>query len=308
MRILISGGTGLIGTGLIREFMDQGDEVVCLTRNPARMVGTSTIKYIPWSELDQPDATRKLGVFDVIINLAGESIGTGRWTRAKKLLIENSRIEAGELLSKFALNQDPKPQVFVQSSAIGYYGTDPNKQSDETSPAGDDYLANLAVRWEKSSAAVEQAGIRRVVIRTGVVLDRSQGALPRMVLPFLLYSGGALGDGRQWISWIHLQDAVRAITFLIKEQKSGVFNLISPNPVQNAAFGRAIASTIHRPYWFTVPKWVLQMVLGEMSTLVLDGQRVAPRRLQQEGYSFNYPLLEDALKNILLPGNKLGSN
>lgn len=170
---------------------------------------------------------------------------------------------------------------------------------DESSPAGRDFLAGVAVDWENSSAGVEQCGISRAIIRTGVVLDSHEGALTRILLPYRLFVGGPIGSGRQWISWIHLHDEVRAIRFILENRLQGIFNLTSPEPVTNAVLGEQIAGILHRPDWLRVPPLALKLFLGEMSTLVLDGQKVLPKRLLEHGFTFEYPQIGPALQHIL---------
>lgn len=299
MNILISGGTGLIGSALIDNLLQAGHHISCVTRTPSRYPSRENIHYISWEELQLETISNQTDAIDVIINLAGESIGSGRWTSEKKAQIQNSRTQAGKALSSFAVKQNPQPKLFIQASAIGIYGVDELDKKDESSKPGNDYLSSVAVAWEEASAAVEKAGIPRAIIRMGVVLDRDQGALPRMLLPFKLFAGGPLGSGKQWISWIHLEDVVQGIVFILNQNKSGKFNLVSPNPVRNRDFGITIARIIQKPYWIPTPAWALRLVLGEMSTLVLDGQKVLPTRLQEEGFSFRYAELSDALQELL---------
>ncbi len=192
-----------------------------------------------------------------------------------------------------------KPIHFVQSSAIGIYGVNLVESFTEESPHGTDYLSGIARIWEDSTEAVEQMGIIRSVIRTGIVLDSREGALARMLLPYRLFIGGPIGSGRQWMSWIHLKDEVRAIYHIISNHLGGVFNLTSPNPVRNREMGLTIAETLSRPYWMPVPGFALKAMFGEMSTLVLEGQKVLPDRLLESGFEFEYPHLSVALKDIL---------
>jgi uncharacterized protein (TIGR01777 family) len=194
-----------------------------------------------------------------------------------------------------------KPGVIVQSSAVGYYGPDHGDALlDESTAPADDFLGGVAVEWEASTAAVERAGVRRAIVRSGVVLSTEDGALPRILLPFKLFAGGPFGSGRQWMSWIHLADEVRAIRFLIEtEAASGPFNLTAPNPVTNADFGRTIGRVMRRPYFMPVPDFAMRAAFGEVATTVLDGQRVVPRRLQELGFEFRFPEAEAALRDLL---------
>jgi hypothetical protein len=193
-----------------------------------------------------------------------------------------------------------KPAVLMQASAVGYYGPSSDQILDESSPAGTDYLGKLSVDWEAATKAVEDMGVRRILIRTGIVLDRQQGALPRMLLPFQLFVGGPLGSGKQWMPWIHLSDQVQAMRFLLQQpDASGAYNLEAPNPVTNAELGKILAAVLRRPYWMPVPAFALKLLLGGMSTLVLDGQRAVPKRLLAAGFSFKYPNLREALQEVL---------
>jgi len=237
---------------------------------------------------------------DAIVNLAGENIGSGRWSAKKKEKILRSRLNASEAILDALKMSEKKPRLLIQASAVGYYGTNLEKAFTEKDVAGNDYLSQLALEWEQSTQPVEEFGVSRIVIRTGVVLSPRGGVLKQMVLPFKLFVGGSLGSGKQWISWIHEEDEVRAIYFLLQSENiSGTFNLTSPNPVTNAEFERALAKTIHKPYWFPVPGFMIKALFGEMSMLVVDGQKVMPEALLKRGFAFKYLELESALKDIL---------
>ncbi len=298
MNIVIAGGTGMIGRALTVLLVNEGYSVTVLTRSKSSNPHQSGLKYVNWGD-DNDNWFHAVDGADGIVNLAGENIGSGRWTNDKKNKILESRVTAGKLLTEAVIKANIKPKIFIQSSAIGIYGTSSHNVFTEKSSTGSDYLSGVAKIWEDSSKPVEDMGIKRAVIRTGVVLDPKEGALARMLLPFRLFVGGPIGSGRQWLSWIHLQDEVAAIKFLIEKQLSGVFNLTSPNPVQNAEMGRQIARVLNRPYWMPVPGFALKSILGEMSVLVLEGQKVLPESLLTAGFTFKYPDLPDALKNIL---------
>ncbi len=299
MKILISGGTGLIGNPLTDTLIQSGHQIFCLTRSLKDRHNKPGLTYLEWNGKQARDWENKIGTVDAIINLAGENLGSGRWTADLKYRLLQSRLDAGFVLSKFAVEMAAKPGIFIQSSAIGIYGTDLTENKDESSSLGSDYLAGLAKAWEQSSAVVEQAGIPRAIIRTGIVLDQSRGALKQILLPFRLFAGGPLGSGKQWMSWIHLKDEVGAIQHILNHRLSGVFNLVAPQPVTNAEMGKAIASVLKRPYWMPVPAPALQIALGEMSTLVLDGQKVLPSRLLESGYEFTFPEIKAALRDVL---------
>jgi uncharacterized protein (TIGR01777 family) len=237
---------------------------------------------------------------DAIVNLAGENIGAGRWTDERKQRILNSRLDAGQAVVQATELASQKPGVVIQASGIGYYGPRGKEELDETAKPGEDWLAQVAVQWEDSTLPVEGMGVRRAIIRTGVVLDAKDGALPRMVQPFRLYVGGPLGGGQQWFPWIHLVDEVAAIRFLIETpEASSPFNLVAPNPATNGQVSRALGRVLGRPAFMPIPGFVLRLMFGEMATLLLDGQRAVPRRLLDLGFQFRYLIVEAALKDVL---------
>lgn len=299
MKILISGGTGLIGQALLKQFTQAGDQVVILTRSTNGRVDSDSVKYVPWDAKSVEPLVAIMNDIDVVINLAGENIGEGYWTQSKKERIVNSRVLAGKALTRAIMESGHEPEVFVQASAIGYYGTNEDQQFDESSSCGTGFSADVARKWEASSEELDSTAVRRVIIRIGIVLDPLSGALPLMALPFKLFVGGPIGNGRQYVSWIHLQDVVRAIDFVVRNKTlRGPVNLTAPTACSNAEFGKVIGSVLKRPYWFPVPAFALKFVLGEKSTLVLDGQNVIPNKLLDNGFKFGFPDLESALRNI----------
>ena len=299
MKILVSGGTGLIGQALVKNLIQAGDQVIVLTRNKDGRTDTDSLQFVPWDARTSEPLITLINDVDAVINLAGDNIGEGIWTSEKKERVVSSRVMAGNALSKAIIESGHKPEVFIQASAIGIYGTDEEQQFDESSPNGKDFLAGVGQRWEASSAELDSIGIRRVIIRTGVVLDSKSGALPLMVLPFKMFVGGPIGNGRQFISWIHLQDVVQAIEFIVRNKTiSGAVNLTAPTPSTNAEFGKMIGKVLKRPFWFPVPGFALKLVLGEKSILVLEGQNVYPKKLMEYEYPFMYPDLEGALRNL----------
>lgn len=299
MKILISGGTGLIGTSLIENLLKSGNEITVLTRNVSNRINTENLQFMKLDSNSVDSLKSIISEFDAVINLAGESIGSGFWTKNKKERIVNSRVEIGKILANAIIDSDQKPDVFIQASGVGYYGTSTSAVFDESSPNGTDFLASVAKVWEASSEELDTVGVRRVIIRTGVVLDKNSGALPLMVLPFRLFVGGPLGNGKQVISWIHLEDEVRAIEFLLTNKDiSGPVNLTSPGVVTNKEFGKIIGEVLRKPFWFPTPSFGLKLLLGEKSTLVLDGQNAPPNKLIAAGFKFMYPALEGALSKI----------
>ena len=300
MKVLIAGGSGLIGKALTNRLLQNGDEVWILSRTPDRLTLPKGANAIGWDGKTQGSWVEVGSNLDAWVNLTGENLGAGRWTKSRKARIRASRLDSGQVMVAALTATRMKPGLFIQASAVGFYGTRSQIPLDETSPAGDDYLARLAVEWEASTAPVDALGIRRVVIRTGVVLDKEHGALPPMVLQAKLFAGGPIGNGQQWLSWIHLADEVGAIMHLLHSPiASGVYNLTAPHPATNADFMRTLCQLMKRPYWLPVPAFALRLLLGEMSTLVVDGQRVLPNRLIAGGFTFQYPELKAALMSAL---------
>ena len=297
MRVLISGGTGLIGSALIKYLVKNGDTVDILTRSPGQKVPSEKVSYLYWDGKTLGEWQSSIETADAVVNFAGENIGSGRWSEARKESIIESRENTGQILAEAIRLAKNKPEVFIQASAIGIYGTSEDAKFDEKSALGNDFLSGVGRKWEDSSKSVETLGIRRVLLRTGIVLDLNEGAFPKMLLPFRLFIGGPIGSGKQWVSWIHLDDEVRIIDFILKNpQISGPVNAVAPNPVTNAEFGKTLAKLIHRPYWIPVPAFALKLILGEMSTLVLDGQYVYPKKLIESGYNFKFSTLPGALE------------
>lgn len=302
MNIIIFGGTGMIGRALSRQLVESGHVVKVLTRSSAPQGLAEGVTAVRWDGTTTAGWEEEARWADAMINLVGENIGAKRWTVERKQAILESRLKAGQAISA-AVQAGARPKVILQASAVGYYGTSFTDNFYERSKPGHDFLAKICVDWEASTSSVEAAGVRRVILRTGVVLDRREGALARMLLPFRLYAGGPLGSGRQWISWIHLTDEVNAIQFLLENSAAkGAYNLAAPNPVTNAVFGRALGKVLRKPYWLPVPAFALKFMLGEMSSIVLDGQRVVCERLNNAGFKFKYHEIEPALRNLLIKG------
>lgn len=303
MKILIAGGSGLIGSALSRHYIEKGQEVYILSRRGSTAGLPAGAKGVEWDAQSARGWGDLMNEMDVVINLTGENLGAGRWTEERKQRFYASRIQSGKALMEAMHQAARKPAALVQSSAIGYYGNGGDQLLDESSPPGKDFLARLCVDWEESTREAEFMGVRRIVLRTGVVLAEGAEVLNRLILPFRLFAGGPLGSGRQWLPWIHMADVVGAVDYLVENsQLDGVFNLSAPQPVQNAAFGKTLARILHRPYWLPVPAFALKLVLGEMSKLVLEGQRAIPRRLLDAGYVFRFVEHETALRNLLIKG------
>ena len=301
MRIVITGGSGLIGSAVAREMGSAGHEVVVLTRDPSK-VGPlpPNTRAAQWDGRTPGDWAKLLDGDTALVHLAGDPIAEGRWTDEKKRRIRQSRVESGRAVLEAVRQARSKPRALLQGSAVGYYGDAGDEVVTESHPPGDDFLARVCVEWEASTAEVAALGVRRPVLRTGIVLSREGGALPRMALPFRLLAGGPLGDGRQWFPWIHEADEVGAIRFLIeREGADGPFNLTAPEPLTNRDLSRALGEVLHRPSFAPAPGFALRLLLGEMADALLHGQRAVPRRLLDLGYVFRYPQALGALRGLL---------
>ncbi|MBN1285979.1 MAG: TIGR01777 family oxidoreductase [Anaerolineae bacterium] len=300
MRIIITGGTGLIGQALAAEWAGAGHEVIALSRAPAPAGMPAGVHVERWDARTVEGWGHLADGAGAIINLAGAGIADRRWTADRKRAIIESRQYAGEAVVAAVEAAANKPGVVVQASAVGYYGPRGSETLTEDSAPGNDFPAQVCIPWEASTKAVEAAGVRRVVVRLGAVLSAEGGALPRMCLPFKLFVGGPLGSGRQWFSWIHLADAVAAIRCLVETPgASGVYNLTAPNPLTNADFSRALGRVMNRPAWAPAPGFALRLLFGELAGMLLTGQRVVPQRLQMAGFRFRFEDAEAALRDLL---------
>lgn len=299
MRAILAGGTGFIGQALARELQENGWEIVVLSRSPGKVaeVYDSGVIGMRWDNGDWPDM---LGPEAVIVNLAGANIASGRWTESRKRAILESRVNAGEHIVRAVKLGAAMPAALIQGSAVGYYGPRGTKLLDEDTPSGDGFLAEVTRQWEASTAPLEEMGIRRVVIRTGMVLGDG-GALARMLPPFRFFMGGPPGDGFQGVSWIHMADEVGAIRFLMEHTECrGAYNLTAPTPVRFRKFARILGQTMNRPYKLKAPAFALRLLFGDMADeVLLSGQLALPKRLQEAGYAFRFPELDDALRDIL---------
>ena len=308
MRIVIAGGSGFVGSALAETYAEEGHDVRVLTRSlpdgEARHdpgTGKPGITRVGW----RPDggAGRWGNVVDgagAVVNLAGESLGAGRWTPQRKAQLRDSRILATRSIVAAILAAAQPPPVLVSSSAVGYYGAAGAEPKSERSPAGRDFMAQMAEDWEAEARKAERAGTRVVLLRTGFVIEKSGGALPRMITPFRFFVGGPHGSGRQYLSWIHRLDLVEMIRWIIDTPGvSGPVNATAPHPVTNREFTRAIGRALRRPSLLPAPGFALRVILGEMADpLLLTGQRVIPAVAQAHGYHFRYPEIDIAMRGI----------
>ena len=296
MRILLSGASGFIGGALRRALHQAGHEVSALSRS----AGTSS-NDVRWDPISGELDPAALEGFDAVIHLAGEGIGDRRWNEAHKRRVRDSRIQGTTLLSRTLAGLDKPPAVLLSASAIGYYGDRGDEPLPEDAPAGGGFLSEVVQAWEESTAPARDAGIRVVTMRTGLVLDASGGVLKRQMIPFRLGVGGRLGAGRQYWSWITLEDDVRAMQHLLEADVSGPVNLTAPNPVTNSEFTATLGRVLSRPTLLSVPPIALEVVLGkEMATeMLFFSQRVLPSKLEGSGFRFRHPELEPALRDLL---------
>lgn len=308
MKIIVAGGAGFLGAPLCGAWADEGHEVRVLTRDLPPLqsqhepgTGVPGVTRVGWRPAGDPSAvTEVLEGARVVINLAGESIGVGRWTPSRKRALVESRLEATRALAAAIRSAQTPPAVFISGSAIGYYGDRGSEKVTEDTPPGSDFLARLCADWEaEARKAADRTGVRVVLLRTGIVLERSGGALPQMMMPFRFFAGGPLGSGRQYMSWIHRLDWIEMVRWLVDTPEiSGPVNATAPHPVTNREFVRALGRAIHRPALVPAPGLALRLALGEFAESVLTGQRVLPARAQAAGFHFRYPEIDIAFRGI----------
>jgi uncharacterized protein len=306
MRIFIAGGTGLVGSRLVQRLLARGDVVSVLTRRPevARQKWGNACSIVAGDPMQPGDWMHAVGDCAAVVNLVGEGVFNRRWRRWFKELLVASRVQSTTnivaALARSPRQTDGTPKILVNASAIGYYGPHGDEELDEDAGPGDDMLARLCVEWEKAASAAAGHGVRTVVIRVGVVLDRAGGALKQMLLPFKMFTGGPVGSGKQWVSWIHHDDLVGLILLgLDNPHASGPMNGTAPNPVTNKQLARALGRALHRPSFMPTPKFALRLMLGEVAGLVTTGQRVLPRKALEWGYTFKFPEIDGALRDVL---------
>jgi uncharacterized protein len=296
MNVMIAGGSGFLGRALAKSLLADGYNVFILTRGSRIMDGTQAVK---WDAKTTDGWGHLVDEMDVVIHLTGKTLASWPWTASKKQAFIDSRVLPGLALAEAIQKSTRRPSLFIQQSGIAHYGLSGDLADESTSPA-DDFPAQLTVKLEAATKSVEDLGVRRIVLRSAVVLARENILLKLMVLPIQLFIGGPFGSGKHAMPWIHLTDWVGAVRHLIeKKDARGAYNLIAPTPTSNAEFNRTLARIIHRPYWFPTPAFLLRTFLGEMSVLILEGRFSQPKRLLESGYRFQFPGPHDALSDLL---------
>lgn len=297
MKIMITGGTGFLGRGLTEKLLQQGHDITIFGRNRDKIIKLFDDHVTPLTDLHK---LSDIGGLDVVINLAGAPIFDRPWTKRRKKILRDSRIELTKQLVKALANLPQKPHTLISGSAIGYYGDQGDSVLTEQSKSVGDFSQQLCADWEQAALEAEQYGIRVCLIRTGLVLGANGGILQRMLVPFSLGLGGRIGNGHQWMSWVHIQDWLAIVDAMIHDTAmQGPYNATAPNPVTNSRFSKTLAGVLKKPACLPLPAFVLKPLLGEMSQLLLGSQRVIPERLQRHGFNFRYAELEQALREIV---------
>ena len=295
MKVAISGATGLIGTALRESLAADGIQIVALSRKPS----VPPLETAPWDVENGRFDASPLEQVDAVVHLAGEPIAQ-RWNEARKKAIRESRVKSTKLLVEGLKSLKRRPKVLVSGSAVGFYGDRGDEMLEESSPPGSGFLPETCQAWEHAAIAAMGLGIRTAVLRTGIVLSTRGGALKKMLTPFRLGVGGPVGSGKQWMSWIHIDDIVGAIRYILdKDDLMGAVNGVAPAPATNAEFTRALGRALSRPAFLPAPTFGLKIAFGEMASLLLEGQRVAPKKLLETGYRFRFPELQGALSDVL---------
>jgi uncharacterized protein len=297
MKLVITGASGFIGRALCAELLKKGHRLTLLTHSPPRSATAEMAKWQHWTPGTPGDWESALDGVDGVINLAGEPIAAQRWTPNHKRRIRLSRIDATNSLAEAIAKTKQKPAFLLNGSAVGYYGPRGDEVINENTEAGNDFLSSVCLAWEEAAKQTESLGVRVIRLRTGIVLGKGGGALAKMAPPFKFFVGGPLGSGKQWMSWIHLDDEVGLMIHLIESAAaSGAINATAPNPETMNKFCRTLGKVMHRPSWLGAPAVALRLALGEMAEMLLTGQRAVPAAAQELGYEFKYPQLEPALR------------
>ena len=296
MKVLITGASGLLGQALQKSFKDKGYDMLLASRKEP-----ADDRHIQWSIEDGFTDPEKLEGVDVVVHLAGENVSGLRWTDEKKKAIRDSRVLGTRNVVDAISKLKKKPQTFIASSAIGFYGERGDEEVVESSEAGDNFLAGVCKEWEAESRRAEDAGIRTVLLRTGIVLSKDGGALATMLLPFKMGVGGVVGSGKQWMSWISLDDEIAIINYCIENDNiRGAVNAVAPNPVTNQEFTKTLGEVLYRPTFLPLPEFAVSMIFGEMGdALLLASTKVVPKRLEDAGFEFKYPELKPAIEHAV---------
>ena len=296
MKVLITGASGLVGTELQKSFAEQGYEMLLASRSEPK-----DDQHIQWSVEEGFTEPEKLEGLDVVVHLVGENVSGLRWTDDKKKAIRDSRVLGTRNVVDAISKLNDRPKTFVAASAIGFYGERGEEEVTESSAAGDNFLAGVCKEWEAESRRAEDAGIRTVLLRTGIVLSKDGGALSTMLLPFKMGVGGVVGSGKQWMSWISMEDEIAVINYVIENENiRGAVNAVSPNPVTNHDFTKTLGDVLYRPTFIPLPEFAVSMIFGEMGdALLLSSTKVMPKRLEDAGFEFKYPDLKQAIENAV---------
>jgi uncharacterized protein len=295
MNVLIAGGSGFLGSALAAALTKNEHIVFILTRQTPK-----SVNQIQWDGRTPNDWCQRLAEMDAVIHLSGYGLEHWPWTKRLKQRFIDSRVNPGLALASAFERASHRPDIFIQASGINRYGLRGVGVADETTPAADDFLGQLTVPWEAATEPMEELGVRRIVTRTAVVLAKRAGQFPLMALPTRFFFGGNFGDGEQAMNWIHITDYVNAVQFLLENKNAqGAYNLIAPQLTSSEEFMRMVAKTLHRPFWFHVPKALLQLTMGEMGSLLTEGRYSQPKRLLEFGFQFQYGKLDDALQDLL---------
>lgn len=305
MKVAIAGATGFVGSRLVEKLQAAGHQVVVLSRDAAkasRVFPASAypnLEVVAYTPAESGDWQKSIAGCDAVVNLAGVPIAEERWTEARQQEILDSRRLTTAKLVEAIVNANPRPSVFVSASAIGYYGTSETAEFDETSLAGNDFLAAVCKDWEAAAQPAKNAGTRLAILRLGIVLGMG-GALAKMLPPFKLFAGGPIGTGKQWFSWVHREDVVDLILYALQNsQVEGVLNATAPNPVRMNELCQTLGEVLKRPSWLPVPSFALELLLGDGAKVVLEGQKVLPKQTLASGFQYQYPTLKLALEEIL---------
>lgn len=294
MKVMVTGGTGFVGRDIVEVLLERGDAVCIVTRSPDKLPTTfhGHVETCSWDEID-------LSGFDAVVHLAGEGLFDKRWTAAQKERITSSRVDSSRRIVRAIEQASPRPSVLVHASAVGYYGSDREKEFDEESAPGSGFLAEVCVAWEAACAEARQHDCRVVPVRIGIVLDEGGGALEKMKTPFSFFAGGPIGSGAQWMSWIHRRDLSRLVLLAVDDARcTSAINAVAPHPVRMDIFAKALGKALGRRSWLRVPSFALKLGLGEAAQAVLEGQRVLPKRARALGFEFEFPELAGALEEI----------